>query len=692
MRSKIVTLLFAFTMTQNLYPSLPPRRAPAAEEPQANGVNARNLMPLPASMTARQGTLAIDSGFRVRLVGYRDAKVEAAGARLVAAISRATGMPLASQTPVDDPAAPLAIDCKGAGEAVLSPSEDESYSLDITPERALLTANTPTGVVRGTATFLQLVQPGPEGFAVPAVRIDDKPRFAWRGLMIDVSRHWIPADVIKRNLDAMAAVKLNVLHWHLSDDQGFRVESKKFPKLQELASGGLYYTQEEIRGIVAYAGARGIRVMPEFDIPGHTSALLAAYPELASGPGPHQIERYYGVFNQCLDPTREEVYSFLDGLIGEMAALFPDPYFHIGGDEVNGRQWMQNPAIQAFMSSHGMKTKEELQAYFTRRVEQIVTRHGKRVVGWDEILSPDLPKGTVVHSWRGAKSLAQAVKAGAQTILSSGYYLDFMLPAAYHYGIEPLSGEIANLPPEAQSKILGGEACMWAEYVSQETVEGRIWPRMAAIAERFWSPRDVTDTASMYRRLEIVSRQLEFTGLRHRGNSESMLDRLSGYERSDALRDLAGAIEPIKEWGRAVIEEKLRDQQSPLNRLVDSVPPESAVARDFAGMVDAFLAGDRSYEPAIREQLTLWRDQNAKLAPLFKSSFLLAEDAPVSADLARDAAAGLVALDALNGQATSDSGQALAPDSLSSEKAAYRAPLLIAVLPSIEKLVNAARK
>ena len=235
--------------------------------------------------------------------------------------------------------------------------------------------------MRGLQTFLQLVQTTSAGFAVPAVSIEDSPRFPWRGLMIDVGRHFIPLDVLKRNLDGMAAVKLNVFHWHLSENQGFRIESKKFPKLQGMGSDGLYYTQDEVRDLIAYARERGIRVVPEFDMPGHATAWFVGYPELASGPGPYQIERKWGVFDPAMDPTREETYKFLDTFIGEMAALFPDQFFHIGGDEVNGKEWDANPKIQAFMRAHGLKDNNDLQAYFNQRVQKIVAKHGKDHAG-----------------------------------------------------------------------------------------------------------------------------------------------------------------------------------------------------------------------------------------------------------------------------------------------------------------------
>src|SRR5262249_32966342 len=266
------------------------------------------------------------------------------------------------------PTAPgLTIRSQRRSNHVQALGEEESYSLSVGRSGAELTAATTLGAMRGLETFLQLVRITAQGFAVPAVTIHDQPRFAWRGLMLDSSRHFLPLHVIKRNLDGMAALKLNVFHWHLSDNQGFRVESKRFPKLQEMGSDELYYTQDEIREVVEYAYDRGIRVVPEFDMPGHSTAWFVGYPELASAPGPYAIERKWGVFDPAMDPTRESTYKFLDVFIGEMAKLFPDEFFHIGGDEVNGKQWDANPKIQQFMHSHGLKDNADLQAYFNRR-------------------------------------------------------------------------------------------------------------------------------------------------------------------------------------------------------------------------------------------------------------------------------------------------------------------------------------
>src|SRR5579864_5749451 len=234
-----------------------------------------------------------------------------------------------------------------------------------------------------------------------------------------------------------------------------------------------------------------------------------------------------------MDPTREETYTFLDGFIGEMAVLFPVPYFHIGGDEVEETQWNKSLSIQAFAREHQLSDKHDLQAYFNGRVEKLVKKHGKIMIGWDEVLDAHLPPDTVIQSWRGQASLAEAVAKGYRSVLSFGYYLDHLDAAGVHYANDPMGGKAGNLTPEQAARVLGGEACMWSEYVSPETVDSRIWPRMAAIAERFWSPREVTDVESMYTRLEAVSRSLAWTGSEHRSNSAVMLDRLAGGRSSE---------------------------------------------------------------------------------------------------------------------------------------------------------------
>src|ERR1035437_2892597 len=282
------------------------------------------LMPLPVTLRPATGKLTLDNTFRAALVSAPDARLDAAIGRFVVRLSRQTGIPMLG---LKDATPKLRVACAAAGNDYPTLGEDESYTLDVTSDGALLKAPTRAGALRGLETFGQLVTLGKDGFEVPAVHIEDSPRFPWRGLMLDSARHWMPLEVVKRNLDAMVAVKLNVFHWHLSEDQGFRVESKRFPKLQQEGSDGLFYTQDEISGVVAYARDRGIRVVPEFDIPGHTTAWLVGYPELGTIPGPYEIGRKWGVYENALDPSREETYAFLDAFFEEMTALFPDPYF-----------------------------------------------------------------------------------------------------------------------------------------------------------------------------------------------------------------------------------------------------------------------------------------------------------------------------------------------------------------------------
>jgi len=647
-----------------------------------------NLMPQPSELTPGEGRLAIDDSFRVALTGYREPRLEGAAGRLIQRLRRQTGIPFNDQLETDASKATLVIACDRAGEVVQSLKEDESYTLDVAAQQARLSATTPVGALRGMETFLQLVDLDARGFGAPAVTIHDRPRFPWRGLMLDVSRHFMPVSAVERTLDGMAAVKLNVFHWHLSDDQGFRVESKRFPKLQELGSDGKYYTQAEVKEVIDYARDRGIRVVPEFDMPGHTTALLAAYPELASAPGPYSIERHWGIFNPCLDPTNDAVYTFLDGLIGEMAGLFPDEYFHIGGDEVNGKQWKNNPRIQEFMKAHDLKNTADLQTYFSKNVVPLVEKHGKKVIGWDEVLQPGLPKSAVVQSWRGPRSLAEAARQGYMAILSAGYYLDLMQSAAQHYQVDPLEGATADLTPEQKSHILGGEACMWVEFATPESVDTRIWPRDAAIAERLWSPEDVKDVDSMYRRLVVTSHWLDSVGLTHHTAHAYMLERLTGLRPTASLEMLDSVLEPVKGYAR----EGARDYSSlaPLNRLVDSTPPESTVARAFAKLV----ADPRANQDAIRKRLTAWRDNgsDAGLLSMMRGSALLEEDIPLAKDVADLSAAGLQALDYIS------SGKP-APDSWATEQKALidrarkpRAELLIMIAPAIQNLVEAAGK
>ncbi|HEV7501882.1 MAG TPA: family 20 glycosylhydrolase, partial [Vicinamibacteria bacterium] len=575
---------------------------------------AHDLMPAPSTVEWQAGQLAIDRRFSLGATGTADPRIDAALARARHRLEAQTGLVL-------DPRprgaqASLLVEAAGPSQAVQAVGEDESYELTVTPRQARVHAATPLGVLHGLETFLQLVRSEGGRSSVPAVHVADHPRFPWRGLLIDVCRRWEPVEVVKRNLDGMAAVKLNVFHWHLSEDQGFRVESKVFPKLQQLGSDGLFYTQDQIRDVVAYARDRGIRVVPEFDLPGHSTSWLVGYPELGVVPGPFKLVREWGVFDNVLDPSKEDVYTFLDKFFGEMAGLFPDAYMHIGGDEVTPRQWNASASVQDFMYRQNLS---EIQPYFNKRMNEILTRHGKRMVGWDEILRPELPKSIVVHSWRGPKALAEAARLGYDGILSNGYYIDLLYPAASHYLADPIPAD-STLSPEERRHILGGEACMWGEFVNPEVIDSRIWPRTAAIAERLWSPAEIRDLDDMYRRLEIESTRLTALGLRHQANHEPMLARLAGGQSTASLRVLADVVTPVKEYRRGALRAYRSD--TPLDRLVDTAGADNVAIRTFKAEVDRYLGSDpaRRDPAAVRAILTVWRDNHATLEPILTAS------------------------------------------------------------------------
>lgn len=634
------------------------------------------------------GRLAINNAFQVSTKSFSDARLVSAVNRMMARLSGRTGITFAPGVRIDESQATLVIDCAGPGRTIPAIDEDESYQLLVSDRQARLTAPTVVGALRALETFLQLVTADRDSFYLPAVTIRDQPRFKWRGLLIDVARHYQPMEVLKRNLDGMAAVKLNVFHWHLTENQGFRIESKKFPKLHRLGSDGLYYTQDQAREIVAYAAERGIRVVPEFDMPGHSTAWLVGHPELASAPGPYEIERRAGIFDPTLDPTREEVYKFLDTFIGEMAAIFPDAYLHIGGDENEGKQWDRNPQIQAFMKEKSLKDNHALQAYFNQRMLKILQKHKKKMIGWDEIFQPDLPRDVVIHSWRGPAALAEAARKGYDGILSNGYYIDLMYPASQHYVADPVPANSTLTPDEARH-ILGGEATMWGEWVSPETIDSRIWPRTAAIAERLWSPRDVTDIEDMYRRLDVISIELEDLGLTHERNRQVLLRRLAQTKEVGALETLVSVIGPVKEYRRG--QQRPATMLSPLTGLVDAAQADSQTSRHFSSSVETLLSDAPHFRTEeVRQMLTQWRDAGPELKSIVDRAPALHEARPLADDLSEIARIGLEATSYLTNNVAASTEWRDASLARLDLAAKPKAALEFSIIPSVRQLVSAA--
>ena len=627
---------------------------PAAAQPT------NNLLPKPTETRWGQGRLLLQAPLQAELPATASPTVRAAVQRTLARL-------LPGTTGSKSPLLQIRYGREGRPETF----DEERYSLRITPAGVLIDAPTSLGVLRALATLEQLPITEKTRRYLPETDITDAPRFAWRGLLIDAVRHFMPVPVIKRNLDGMAAVKLNVLHWHLTDDQGFRVESKVFPLLNTSSPGG-FYTQAEVREVLAYAAARGIRVVPELDVPSHTTSWMVAYPRLASLDTVYRPYLAWRTTNVALDPTRETTFTFLDSLLTEMMGLFPDPYFHAGGDEYNGKQWRRSPRIAAFMRAHGMTKPDgqtldshQLHTYFNRRVLAILQRQGKTMVGWDEILGPDLPAPVVIQSWRGPKSLAETVRQGHPALLSNGYYLDLNFTAAAAYATDPLP---PNSPLDAaqRARILGGEAAMWAEFADSVILDSRIWPRAGAVAERLWSaPAATQDVPDMYRRLTALATQLDALGLQNRRAPAALLARLATPPPTDApgyeppalprktrqlptplflapLAALADVLEPVKEYKRH-FQGLTYTSQTPLTRLVDAAPAESDAARRYGATADSVLAGLAASprRPGLapqllrlRAQLANWQTLNAQLQPLFAVSASVREYAPLAAGLA----------------------------------------------------------
>lgn len=664
---------------------------------------ASTVMPVPHAMVRAEGRLPVAADWTIAITGHDDARLRGGLSRALRRLEERTGLTFARTARAEyvvssEPTgARLVISCARPAPEIPVLGQDESYGIEISPTQVVLSAPTVHGVLHGLETLLQCLESTPDGWHFPAVRIQDRPRYAWRGLMIDVCRHWQPMEVIKRNLDGMALVKLNVLHLHLTEDQGFRIESKRFPRLHELGSDGLYFTQDEMREIIAYAAERCIRVVPEFDIPGHATSWLVGYPELGSAPGPYVIECRWGIFDPVLDPTNPRVYEVLDGFLTEMAALFPDAHIHIGGDENNGVHWNANAGIQQYIRDHGLGDNHGLHAHFNNRVREILARNNRRLVGWDEILHPDLARDSVVHSWRGPQGIADATALGFATILSNGYYIDLMHPASDHYVNDPIPPG-TTLTAEQQQLVLGGEATMWAEWVTPETIDSRIWPRTAAIAERLWARQDVRDVDDMYRRLGHVSRRLEEAGLRHESYLDPALRRLAGdsatREELGMLRRFVELLEPVKVYQRGQHQPDAT-QFTPLTGLVDCTRADSPSRRLLGRLAGELMGqpGSAGGGDEVDATLAYWSELARTLrsgllarSPRLREAEALAVKLETACALGRDAAGYLARNEKPPAGWAANASTAL--DAAARPQAAVEFPCM----PAIRSLVDAAAR
>ncbi|MEA1986405.1 MAG: family 20 glycosylhydrolase [Candidatus Marinimicrobia bacterium] len=645
MRAKIFLLMIIVLMFVSC------KQDEIVSNPQIIGNEKMNLMPIPKEVHLTENKFYIDEDFKLSVDGKFSKMVEVNSTRFLRRLSGRTGLFLDQDFITQDSkcdSAELKILSDGIGKAKLN--IDESYSLNVSKSGIQLSANNENGVIYGLETLLQLLKSDEKGYYFQACKIQDEPRFPWRGLMIDVCRHFYPVNVIKRNIDAMLAMKMNVLHLHLSEDQGFRIESKVFPLLHEKGSDGLYFTQIQMKEIIEYASVRGIRVYPEFDMPSHSTAWFLGYPKLSSKDTTYSIERTWGIQDPAMDPTSEYTYQFLDKFIGEMSALFPDEYFHIGGDENNGNHWKANKQIQKYMKENGIKDKHELQTKFNQRILKILTKNNKKMVGWDEILQPEMPNNIVIQSWRGKEAMIEAAEKGYHAILSNGYYIDLFWDTERHYLNDPVM-EGSNLSEEVENNIFGGEVTSWAEFTTTENVDSRIWPRTCAVAERLWSPRNVKSVDDMYRRLEYVSFHLEELGLTHITNREMGMRRLTNNRETNSLQNLIEVIEPIENYTRHKrAGQKKYLQQMPLTRLIDISYSDAPIARKIRKATDEYLSGNSSLyftnnpKEFLIFELTKLSKNSKNLKPIIENSPVLWEIEQLSANLSEVAEIGLDAI------------------------------------------------
>lgn len=527
--------------------------------------------------------------------------------------------------------------------------DDYAYEIQVSEQGIEIQANSTWGGISACSVVVALSW---RDGSLPCCHLIDRPVYPWRGLMIDTSRHFISIPTLRQTLDLMACYRLNVLHLNLSNDQACRFQSTHFPRLAAPDS----YTAEELQDLISFAADRAIRIVPELDVPGHTTSWISAYPAW----GADQLKEPstgFGVHEACLDPTKPEVFEAVKLVFDELAEIFPDSHIHIGGDEVNSTWWDRNARIQAWMGERGLETAHDLQTWFIKELGDHLLTRDKQVVAWDEVLASDLPTAYTIQAWRGMRARDIALKAGHGTIVSSPYYLDLFLPVDYHYRYFPSmsidevgsadaraltdprlahvsdglrwQSEFGSFAPVADREggnVLGGEACMWSEIVDDVTLHTRVWSRMPAIAERFWSGDEGLDEAQIYDRLvRSVTFWRQKLGIGH-------LFEMPGELAPTELQPLIDQLEPIKWYTRLIGIERMRartsgqvessfarpyDIHTELNRVVDHLLPESFEARRIA----AALKADES----ISEWCDRWKAQAQAFETCVKSEPRLVE-------------------------------------------------------------------
>lgn len=526
-------------------------RPAAAQDPAAPIA----VIPRPAQVTPLVGRFALTA----RTVIWTTPADVRVGHQLARYLEPATGFALAVRTDAPAPAGRAIVLRRDASLARLGP---EGYVLEVRPDRVTARAPEEAGLFYAVQTIRQLLPPevfraapiGGVAWTMPAVRIEDAPRFRWRGGMLDVGRHFLPRTFVEKYVDLLALHKMNTFHWHLTDDQGWRLEIRKYPRLTEVGARrpmtiagrqargdsarwaydsvphGGFYTQDDVREVVAYAAARHVTVVPEIEMPGHAVAAIAAYPALGVTGQPTAVATRWGVFDNILNAEPGTV-TFMQDVLTEVLALFPGPYVHVGGDEADKTRWRADPRIQARIRALGLTDEHALQSWFVRQMDTFLTRRGRRLVGWDEILEGGLAPNAAVMSWRGTGGGIAAARAGHDVVMTptSHVYLDYYqsrdraaepiagggyLPLDTVYAFEPVPAELT--PAEARH-VLGAQGNLWTEYVATpEQAEYMVYPRLSALAEVVWTPRAAKDFPDFRARLETHLRRLDALDVHYR--------------------------------------------------------------------------------------------------------------------------------------------------------------------------------
>lgn len=516
----------------NLMASLPTLAGDAGA-----GSDRISVVPRPARLEVASGEFRLTESSRI-VVDPDTSEARAVGEYLASHLRQATGLDIKTASPGGAAATgTILLSARDAFRAI----GQEGYELHIAPDSCAVKAFTPHGLFLGVQTIRQLL-PSEKAAALPCVHITDRPRYRHRGMLLDCGRHFMSKDFVKRTIDLLAYHKMNVLHWHLTEDQGWRLEIKKYPKLTEVGAwrqatrdseqprdaGGRYggfYTQEDVREIVAYAKSRYVTIIPEIEVPGHSLAALASYPELSCTGGPFEVSTRWGVHDDVYCAGNDKTFEFLHDVLSEVIELFPSELIHIGGDECPKARWKTCPKCQARIKAEGLKNEHELQSYFIRRIEKLLSAKGRRLIGWDEILEGGLAPNATVQSWRGMGGAVAAATSGHDVISSptSHCYLDYaqaqgpgeptmmgFIPLETVYQFEPTPPELSA---DQAKHVLGLEGNMWTEHAPQPLVDRQVFPRLCALAEVAWFPKQSRNWDDFSLRLKAHYRRLSALGV-----------------------------------------------------------------------------------------------------------------------------------------------------------------------------------